>query len=221
MDDDPIVPHRCWTQAPRIEDGRTSRISLRIRSSTVMVVVDDAQLQVLAEQLATDVLAGQLRPNRLTRYGETRSSALANVAVFAGTPVAAGRVCRRIFSNTDPLGAERFYAKTVTVDRSRAHADVHYVDQRLRLLAVATDDDPEELIRGAAYALDSFVAAGRPVDQCVDEVEHAYAPLREAADDRQPVAELLGAYLDAWRCALSHDRPSLTGCSHGRAHRWP
>ncbi len=105
-------------------------------------------------------------------------------------------------SNTDPLAAERVYAKSLAVDRDRAHADVHYVNQRLQLLAVATDDDPE-LIRGAAQALVAFVAAGRPVHQRLDDVEQAYAPLREAADDRQPVAELLGPYLGAWRCALS------------------
>jgi hypothetical protein len=158
---------------------------------------------MLADRLATDVLAAQLRPNSLTRYGETRSGAFATAAVFVGMLVAGGGVMRRLSSNTDPLAAERLYAQTLGVDRDRAHADVHYVDRRLRLLDVATDDDPEELIRGAAQVLVAFVAAGRPVDQRLDEVEQAFAPLREAADDRQPVAQLRGAYLDAWRCVLS------------------
>ena len=84
--------------------------------------------------------------------------------------------------------------------------DVYYVDQRLRLLVVVTDDDPEVLIRGAAQALVAFVAAGRPAEQCLDEVEHAYAPLREATADEHPTGTttgLLAAYLDAWRRALS------------------
>jgi hypothetical protein len=49
------------------------------------------------------------------------------------------------------------------------------------------------------------VAAGRPTDQRLDDVEAAFAPLREASDDRQPtrvVEELLPAYLAAWRNAL-------------------
>lgn len=168
-----------------------------------MVVVDDAQLQVLADRLGTDVLAGQLRPNRLTRYGEPRSGAFATAAVFVGELVAGVGAIRRLASNTDPLAVERLYAKTLGVDRDRANADVHYVDRRLRLLEVAADDDPEQLIRGAAQVLVAFVAAGRPVDQRLDEVERAFAPLREAADDSQPVAELVGPYLDAWRRVLS------------------
>ncbi len=86
------------------------------------------------------------------------------------------------------------------------HADVHYVAQRLRLLAIAAYDDPEELVHGAAHALVTFVTAGRPADQRFDEVEHAYAPLREATDDEHAIGTIMDlqvAYLDAWRRALS------------------
>jgi hypothetical protein len=73
-------------------------------------------------------------------------------------------------------------------------------------LDVATDDDPDELVRGAAQALVAFVAAGWPPGQRLDEVEHAYTPLREATDGQQPtetVVCLLAACLDAWRRALT------------------
>ena len=169
-------------------------------------MVNDEQVQVLADRIASEVLAAQLRPNNLTRYGESRSGALATAAVLAGTAIAAGGVYRRMVSHTDLLGTERLYAQTVAVDRDRAHADVHYVDQRLRLLALATDDDPEELIRGAARPLVAFVATGRPPDQRLEEVEHAYAPLREATDDGQPTGGDRGSaacLLGAWRRALS------------------
>ncbi len=106
-----------------------------------------------------------------------------------------------------PLAAERLYAKTVAVDPVRAHTDVYYVDQRLLFLVVVTDDDPEVLIHGAPQAsVRAFVAAGRPAEQCLDEVEHAYAPLREATADEHPTGTttgLLAAYLDAWRHAVS------------------
>jgi hypothetical protein len=172
-------------------------------------VVDDEQLKALADRLASEVLATQLRPNALIRYGEARRGALATAAVLAGTVAAVGGVFRRgvvMVSQTDVLGTERLYAQTVAVDRDRAHADVHYVDQRLRLLAIAADDDPDELVRGAAHALVAFVTAGRPPGQRLNGVEHAYTPLREAYDDRQPTerfARLLPAYLDAWRRALT------------------
>jgi hypothetical protein len=103
------------------------------------------------------------------------------------------------------IKTERLYAQTVAVDRDRAHADVHYVAQRLSLLALATEDDPEELVRDPARVLVAFVAAGRPSDQRLDEVQTAFAPLREARDDGQPTGVLMGllpAYLAAWRRAL-------------------
>ena len=75
-------------------------------------MVDDAQIQVLADRLASDVPAGQLRPNWLWRYGDARSGALATAAVFAGVLVAGGGVIRRLASNTDPLAAGRLYAQT-------------------------------------------------------------------------------------------------------------
>jgi hypothetical protein len=107
---------------------------------------------------------------------------------------------------TDPFETERRYAKVVDVDRDRAHDGVYYVGQRLRLLAMARDDDTDELVRGAARALVAFVTAGRPPILRLDEVEEAYAPLREASDDHQAaetVAGLSPAYLDAWRRALT------------------
>jgi len=167
-------------------------------------VVNDEHVQALADRLAREVLAAQMRPNTLSRYGETRNGALAMAATLAGAAIACVGVYRRV-THTDLFGAERLYAQTVDVDRDRAHADVYYVDQRLRLLALATDDDPEELIRSAAHVLVAFVAAGRPPDQRLDQVEGAFAPLREARDDGQPtgvIAELLPAYLGAWRRAL-------------------
>jgi hypothetical protein len=168
-------------------------------------VVHDEHVQALADRLAREVLAARLRPNSLTRYGETRDGVVATTAFLAGTLVATVGVYRRV-THTDLFGTERLYAQTIDMDRDRAHADVYYVDQRLRLLALATDDDPEELIRSAAHVLVAFVAAGRPPDQRLDEVEGAFAPLREARDDGQPtgmIAELLPAYLSAWRRALS------------------
>jgi hypothetical protein len=64
------------------------------------------------------------------------------------------------------------------------------------------DDDPDELVRGAAQALVAFVTAGRPGGQRLNEVEHAYTPLRGAYDDQhatETVGGLLPAYLHAWR----------------------
>jgi hypothetical protein len=169
-------------------------------------VVDDEQLQVLADRLASDVLAAQVRPNALMRYGEDRRGALATAAELAGEFAALVALVRRVVRQTDPLGAERLYAETVAVDRDQAHADVHYVDQRLRCLAIGTDDDAEQLVRGAAHVLVAFVMAGRPAGQRLREVEQAYIPLREARDDREPtgrIADLLPAYMDAWRRALT------------------
>jgi hypothetical protein len=177
-------------------------------------VVDDEQLQALADRLADEVLATQPRSNALTRYGKDRCGALATAADVVGTAIATGGIIRRAISLPDSLATERLYAQTVAVDRDRAHVDVYYVGQRLRLLAlatadfldVATDDDPDELVRGAAQALVAFVAAGRPPGQRLDEVEHAYTPLREATDGQQPtetVVGLLAAYLDAWLRALT------------------
>jgi hypothetical protein len=169
-------------------------------------VVDDEQLQMLADRLASDVLAAQVRSNALMRFGEDRRGALATAAVLAGAFAAQVALFRRVVRQTDWLGAERLYAQTVAVDRDRAHADVHYVDQRLRCLAIGTDDDSEQLVRGAAHLLVAFVMAGRPAGQRLSEVEHAYIPLREARDDQQPtgrIADLLPAYVDAWRRALT------------------
>lgn len=169
-------------------------------------MVNDEQVQLLADGLRDYVLAVQLRPNGLTRYGEDRSGALATAAVLAGIVIGAGGFYRRMVRHTDPLGTERLYAQTAGVDLDRARADVDYIDQRLRLLALVIDDDPEELVRGAAHALVAFVTAGRPGDQRLDEVEHAYAPLGEATDDRQrwgELAELQADYLGAWRRDVS------------------
>jgi hypothetical protein len=138
------------------------------------------------------------------RRARPRTGALASAAVLAGTAIAEVGVYRRV-THSDVIGTERLYAQTVGVDRDRAHADVYYVDKRLRLLALAIDDDLDELVRSAAPVLVAFVAAGRPPDQRLDEVEGAFAPLREAHDDGQPtgvILELLPAYLGAWRRAL-------------------
>lgn len=170
------------------------------------MLVDDEQLQALADRLANEVLATQLRPNALTRYGKDRHGAFATAVVIAGTVAAAGGVLRRMVSQTDLLATERLYAQTVAVDRDRAHADVDYVGHRLRVLAIATDDDTDELVRGAAQALVAFVTAGRPPGQRLNAVEDSYTPLREAYDDRQAterIAGLLPAYADAWRRALA------------------
>lgn len=169
-------------------------------------MVNDEQVQMLGYRIASDVLAAQLRPNMLTRYGDSRSGVLATIAVIAGTVAATVGLYRRAVGHGDLLETERLYAHTVAVDRDRAHADVYYVHQRLRLLALAIDDDPEELVHRAAHVLVAFVAAGRPLDQRLDGVEAAYAPLREASDDRQPaavLAELLPAYLASWRHVLA------------------
>jgi hypothetical protein len=177
-------------------------------------VVDDEQLHVLADRIATDVLARLPRSNTLLRYGESRSGALATAAVFAGIAIAGVSAFRWGISITDPFATERLYAQTVAVDRDRAHSDVHYVDQRLQFLAIATCDDPEALIRGAAHPLVAFVAAGRPADQRLEEVEQAYARLCDASDARlygasddehssPATTELMLGYLNAWRRALS------------------
>jgi hypothetical protein len=177
-------------------------------------VVDDEQLHVLADRIATDVLARFPRSNTLLRYGESRSGALATAAEFAGLAIALVSDFRRMIGITDPFATERLYAQTVAVDPDRAHADVHYVDQRLLFLAIRTWDVPEELVRGAAHPLVAFVAAGRPADQRFDEVEQAFAKLRDANDARlhganddvissEATTELMLAYQDAWRCVLS------------------
>jgi hypothetical protein len=109
-------------------------------------------------------------------------------------------------SQTDPLATERLYAQTVAVDRDRAHADVDYVGHRLRLLVMAADDDPDELVRGAAQALVAFVTASRPPGQRLNAVEHAYIPPRETYDDQQATERIVGllpAYADALRGALT------------------
>jgi hypothetical protein len=119
---------------------------------------------------------------------------------------AAAGIAGRLVLKTDLFETERLYAKVVAVDRDRAHDDVYYVGQRLRLLAMATDNDPDELVRGAARALVAFVTTGRPFILRLDEVEQACAPLREATEDQQAgetVAGLLPAYLDAWHRALT------------------
>ena len=127
-------------------------------------MVNDEHFQLLADRLAGEVVAGQLRPNTLTRYGESRSGgALATAAAVAGAVIAACGVYRRVVSHTDLLWTERLFAQSVAV-----------------------------------------VAAGHPPDQRLDEVEGAFAPLREARDDGQPagvIAELLPAYLGAWQRA--------------------
>jgi len=146
-----------------------------------------------------------MRPNRLTRYAESRSGVVASTASFAGNVASAIGACGRVFSTKDPVETERLYAQSLGVDRDRAHEDVFYVGQRLRLLSLAIDDEPDELVCGAARVLVAFVAAGRPPDQRLDEVEAAFAPLRAATDDGQTgqvIAELLPPYLDAWRRAL-------------------
>src|SRR5262245_18330818 len=147
-----------------------------------------------------------MRPNRLTRLAESRSGVVASAASFAGNLASAIGAGGRVFSTKDPVETERLYAQSVGVDRDRAHEDVFYVGQRLRLLSLAIDDEPDELVCGAARFLVAFVAAGRPPDQRLDEVEAAFAPLRAATDDRQSgqvIAALLPPYLDAWRRALS------------------
>jgi hypothetical protein len=169
-------------------------------------VVEERHLQALADRIAGDVLALQLRSNKLTRYGEGHSGAVASAALMAGGIVATCGVLRRMTGHPDVLRAERLYALSVGVDRDRAHADVHYVSQRLQLLAMplAVEQDLDELVRAAAPVLVAFVAAGRPSEQRLDEVEAVYAPLREALDDpRLEAGELLRAYLAAWRHALS------------------
>ena len=171
--------------------------------------MDETQAQALADRIADHVLDSQLRPNPLTRYGKGRSGALAEAADLIGTAVAASGVARRLYSRrTDPLGAERLYARSVAVDRDRAHADVYYVDERLRMLAMAlvTDDEADELVRAAALVLVAFVAAGRPPDRRLAEVEDALARLREAQDGEQPgsvMEDLMPPYLAAWRRALA------------------
>jgi hypothetical protein len=167
--------------------------------------VDDKHVQVLADRIASGALASHPRLNALIRWGDRRGGgALAVAAVLIGGVIATGGVYRRV-THSDVSEVERLYAQTAAVDRDRAHADVHYVHQRLRLLALATADDPWRHVRDAAPVLVTFVAAGRPTDQRLDDVEAAFAPLREASDDRQPtrvVEELLPAYLAAWRNAL-------------------
>jgi hypothetical protein len=178
------------------------------------LVVNDEQLHVLADRIAADVLDRFPRSNALLRYGESRSGVLATAAEFAGIAIASVSGFRRGIAITDPFATERLYAQTVAVDPDRAHADVHYVDQRLLYLAIRTCDAPEELIRDAAHPLVAFVAAGRPADQRLDEVEQAYAKLRDANDARlhgpnddeissEATTELMLAYQDAWRRALS------------------
>jgi hypothetical protein len=167
-------------------------------------VVDDENVQVLADQIANDALASHPRPNALIRYGERRGGVLGAAVAFTGATIATWGVYRRVV-RTDPVKTERLYAQTAAVDRDRAHADVHYVDQRLRLLALAIEDDLGTLVRDAARVLVLFVTAGRPSDQRLDEVETALTPLREARDDGQPTGVLVGllpAYLAAWRRAL-------------------
>ncbi len=167
-------------------------------------MVDDEYVQVLADQIASDALAAHPPCNALIRYGERKGGLLGAAVAFPGAMIESWAVYRRVVS-TDVVKTERLYAQTVAVDRDRAHADVYYVDQRLRLLALATDDGFETLVRDAARVLVAFVAAGRPPDQRLDEVETTFAPLREARDDGQPTRVLLGllpAYLAAWRRAL-------------------
>ena len=167
-------------------------------------MVDDEHVQVLADRIASEALAAHPRPNALIRYGERRGGLLGAAVAFPGAMIESWGVYRRVVS-TDVVKTERLYAQTVAVDRDRAHADVHYVDQRLRLLALATESDLGRLVRDAARVLVAFVAAGRPSDQRLVEVETAFAPLREARDDGQPTGVLFGllpAYLAAWRRAL-------------------
>jgi len=169
-------------------------------------VVEARHLGALADRIAGEVLAWQLRPNKLLRYGEGRSGPVAAAALITGGIVATGGVMRRIGSHPDPHKVERLYALAVAVDRDRAHADVYYVSQRLQLLAMplAMEDDLDGLVRGAALVLVAFVAAGRQSEQRLADVEAVYGPLREAFDDRRPeVEELLPAYLAAWRHTLS------------------
>lgn len=171
-----------------------------------MAMVQDEQLQVVAERIASDMIAIQPRANDLMRWGDSRSGALAMAAVMTGTLFATVGVYRRVTRHSDVVGVERLYARTVGVDRDRADADVSYVNQRLQQLAVALamDDDLDELVTGAAGVLVAYVAAGRPAEQRLDEVEAVFGPLREASDDKAGVvAELLPEYLAAWRRALS------------------
>jgi hypothetical protein len=166
--------------------------------------MEERHLQALADRIAGEVLALQMRSNKLVRYGEGRSGPVAAAALIAGGIVATGGVMRRMGSHPDPHRVERLYALTVAVDRDRAHADVYYVTQRLQLLAIPLEMD-DGLVRGAAPVLVAFVAAGRQSEQRLEEVEAVYGPLREAVDDRRPgvMEELLPAYLAAWRHTLS------------------
>jgi hypothetical protein len=168
-------------------------------------VVEERHLQALADRIAGEVRALQMRSNKLIRYGMGRSGPVAAAALIAGGIAATGGVMRRFGSHSDPHRVERLYALAVAVDRDRAHADVYYVTQRLQLLAMPLEDDLDGLVRGAAPVLVAFVAAGRQSDQRLDEVEAVYGPLREAVDDSRPevAAELLPAYLAAWRHTLS------------------
>jgi hypothetical protein len=174
------------------------------------VVVDDRELDDLAERLANQALITQLRSNALTRYAEDRRGLIANAAGLAGTFVAAGSVVRRVVGQAHPNETVRAYAAVVDVDYDRAEADVSYASHRLRLLALAEPDPEttghgiahETLIRDAARLLVAFVAEGRQPVRRLADVEAAFEPLREAIDYNQSphneAQELLATYLDAW-----------------------
>jgi len=170
-------------------------------------MVQEQDLQVVADRIASGVVAMQPRLNNLMRWGDSRSGALAMAAVMTGSLIEAVALYRRVTRHSDVVGVERLYAGTVGVDRDRADADVSYVWQRLQQLAVALamDDDLDELVSGAARVLVAYVVAGRPAEPRLDEVEAVFGPLREARDDDQAdvLAELSPEYLAAWRRVLS------------------
>ena len=64
-------------------------------------MVDDRELDDLAERLASQALVTQLRPNALTRYAEDRRGLIANAAEIAGTFAAAGSVYGRVVRQAD------------------------------------------------------------------------------------------------------------------------
>lgn len=59
-------------------------------------MVQEQHLQVVADRMAGDVLAIQLRSNDLIRWGNSRSGALAMAAVMTGSLIAAVGVYRRM-----------------------------------------------------------------------------------------------------------------------------
>jgi hypothetical protein len=84
--------------------------------------MEDRHLQALADRIAGEVLALQMRSNKLVRYGRV-GAPVAAAALIAGGIVATGGVMRRMGSHPDPHRVERLYALTVAVDRDRARAE--------------------------------------------------------------------------------------------------